>query len=259
MTWPANSGPTRSRRPVFEAGAAPGFPTGVKWRTVCSFGSAEHQDPATHPDRLRLQITRGPHRPRHALPRRPSTSTTRPSRPRMSHKSLIFDGEVEDGAGRGVGAAAAAAVLLGVRAARGAEVIHDDDPDVAVAHERYWGRLCLTHPTSVPTSRPAAVDVAILAPPSHRRGCSTRPEARLRNACHRVQITEYVVEQGMQLVTEPAAARSARSPVAGATGGSRARAVRPGAGSRGPAGDCPQATDDRRSTRLAPLPERRFR
>ena len=38
----------------------------------------EHQDPPHHPHRLRLQITRSPHRPRHAQPRRPQTRAPRP-------------------------------------------------------------------------------------------------------------------------------------------------------------------------------------
>ena len=40
----------------------------------------QHQDPTPHPHRLRVPLTRSPHRPRDALSRRPPTSTTRPIR-----------------------------------------------------------------------------------------------------------------------------------------------------------------------------------
>ena len=45
----------------------------------------QHQDPTHHPDRLRLPISRRPHRPSHAQPRR---SPTRTSRPDMTHGSV---------------------------------------------------------------------------------------------------------------------------------------------------------------------------
>ncbi|QNE79592.1 hypothetical protein F0344_34580 (plasmid) [Streptomyces finlayi] len=44
----------------------------------------EHQDPADHPDRLRLQEPSGPYRPGHAQPRRPPPPPTRPSTPALT-------------------------------------------------------------------------------------------------------------------------------------------------------------------------------
>jgi len=38
----------------------------------------QHQDPTPDPHRVRLPLPRGPHRPRHARPRRPPTRPTRP-------------------------------------------------------------------------------------------------------------------------------------------------------------------------------------
>src|ERR1019366_7966300 len=42
----------------------------------------QHQDPADHQDGVRVQVPRGPHRPRPAQPRRPPT---RPPRPKITH------------------------------------------------------------------------------------------------------------------------------------------------------------------------------